>query len=123
MHRRQKRKSKGRNSQNPSRFSQAHDLTPQESDLGFHCRKFLMATSGLSAVARFPDFWVLQIGQAFGLMPGGFSPGLPPPILEKANRSQGRGAKPWATRGLVRSRQPGYRKGERELPQGISIDL
>jgi len=54
----------------------------------------------------FPGLWVLQIGQAFGLMPGGFSPGLPPPILEKANRSQGRGAKPWATRGLVRSRQP-----------------
>jgi hypothetical protein len=33
----------------------------------------------------FPGLWVLQIGQAFGLMPGGFSPGLPPHILDKGN--------------------------------------
>ncbi len=54
----------------------------------------------------FPGLWVLQIGQAFGLMPGGFSPGLPPHILEKAIRSQGRDAKPWAAGGFVRGRQP-----------------
>ena len=71
-----------------------------------------METSGASRGGMFPGLWVLQIGQAFGLMPGGFSPGLSPPILDKGKPLARAGRKAMGHARIRPLAAAGYRKGD-----------
>ena len=76
-------------------FPKAHDLTNRDRDLGFK--------------VEMQRFSVVSLGVMRFLSETICSEGVQPHILERANRSQGRGAKLRAEHDLRRARQPGYR--------------